>query len=66
MKIVHIASLSAFIIKVGGMPRPKTGTTHSHVHSVLSDKGFAIKELVVFISWDISALGPAIRYFSEL
>ena len=35
------------------MPWPKTDATHYHAHLGLSDKGLAIKELVVCNSWDI-------------
>ena len=49
MKIVHIAALSTFMRKVGGMPGPKVDATHSHAQLVISDKCHAIKELVVYI-----------------
>ena len=34
--------------KNSGMPWPKTGATHYHTQLGLSDKGRAIKELVVY------------------
>ena len=33
--------------RVGGMPRPETGTTHYHLQLGFPDKGHSVKELVV-------------------
>ena len=38
------------------MPWPQTGATHYHAQLVLSDKGSAIKGLVVCNSWDLELL----------
>ena len=39
------------------MPWPKTGTSHYHAKLELPDKSRAIKLLVVYNSWNVSALG---------
>ncbi len=43
---------AVLIVRVGGRPLPKTGTTHYHAQLVLPDKDLAIKGLVVcYIVW---------------
>ena len=39
----------------------KTGKTHYHAQLGRPDKGGAIKELVVFNSWNVSSLEPTIQ-----
>ncbi len=38
------------------MPWPQTGATQYHAQLGLSDKGHAIKELVVYNNWDLEPL----------
>ena len=48
IKIVPTAAKSEeLIVRVDGMPWPKTGETHCHAQLVLPDKGRANKELVI-------------------
>ncbi len=41
---------------VDGMPWPKTGTAHQHSRLGLTDKIFAIKDLVVLDGWGLEPL----------
>ena len=44
---------------VGKMPWPKTDLIHYNLR--LKDKGHAVKGLLIYNSWDVSAFGPAER-----